>query len=101
MVSTQVPQANALHRFITLLLYITDPDDYIGGAFLLLFERASNTACLDIDIVMDDIFEDDEIFLVTVSSDDPAISTGTLVSAPAIILDETGEQLLYTYYVQC
>ena len=70
---------------------MTDPDDYSGGVFNLTFGRNTNRTCADITIAVDDIFEDDEVFGVSVFSDDSAIQPGSATNVSVIILDEARE----------
>ena len=72
-----------------------DPADYIGGVFDITFERPNVTQCISIPIISDNIFEEDELFRVSVSSDDRALVDGLFTSAPVIIIDNTRE-LVFT-----
>ena len=82
---------------------MTDPDDYSGGVFNLTFERNTTRACVNITIAVDNIFEDDEVFGVSVFSDDSAIQPGSATNVAVTILDEARESkknILPLHYLQ-
>lgn len=67
----------------------SDPDDYAGGVFDITFESPNTTVCFSINITTDDIFEDDEAFLIELFSDDPATGS-SLAIVPVAIYDLSG-----------
>ena len=73
-----------------VLCCFTDPDDYSGGMFSIIFQSPNTTACIYIDIEKDDIFEEDEVFFVSLIDADPATVPGSITTATITILDETG-----------
>lgn len=69
----------------------SDPEDYGGGVFPITFDSPNNQQCLSISITSNDnIFEEDEVFLVSLSSDDSAIQPG-IDEAAVLIVDNSGE----------
>lgn len=70
-----------------LLVSFPDPDDYAGGQFDIIFRGPNTRVCINISITTDNIFEDDEAFLIVLSSDDPALFGVPVL--PVAILDLT------------
>ena len=67
--------------------------DYSPGPFLVLFGQGDTTACVEIPIVNDVIFEGPQSFLVTVQVPE-GVRARVENTATVTILDDDGETLL-------
>lgn len=66
------------------------PDDYLPGPFTVTFDGSSNTQCVSIPIVDDNLVEFEELFSVSLGSANPAVLIGSPSTATVTIQDSSG-----------
>ena len=82
--------------FLTLSTYanisiIPDDEDYTRQEVVLTFDEDTQRICRDIDVTDDDVTEEDEDFVVTLTTDDDQAETGPPDRAVVTIEDNDRE----------
>ena len=78
-----------MYNVNTVMSVLIAPDDYTAISEDLTFSATEMRICRDVTSVEDDILEDDEDLILTLSTDDPSIVLGPSEATVTILDDDS------------